>query len=57
LELSVLPSSGGHDIRQGEMMPDLDCLFQLFLSGGPPLMELTGIEPVTSAVRLQRSPS
>jgi hypothetical protein len=45
LELSVLPISGGQCFRRGENQ---------FLWS---FMELTGIEPVTSAVRLQRSPS
>ena len=55
LELYVLPSSGGHD-SEGEN----EALIMLAagpLKGSLAAMELTGIEPVTSAVRLQRSPS
>ena len=50
LELCVLPNSGGQCLQKARTMP-LSC------GRGAAPVELRGIEPLTSAMRMQRSPS
>jgi hypothetical protein len=55
LELCVLPNSGGQNFVGENCACNLSQRGAVFVPDAA--MELTGIEPVTSAVRLQRSPS
>jgi hypothetical protein len=58
LELCVLPNSGGQNFVGENCACTLSQRGAVFVPLVPfAAMELTGIEPVTSAVRLQRSPS
>jgi hypothetical protein len=59
LELAVLPISGGLTLRLQTISGTNRHTFYQYTvrEHGVPLMELRGLEPLTSAMRMQRSPS